>query len=107
VNDVDQDLQARLDAACDEQGVDRSLIRACLAQFPAQRLADLEAQLRFFESVQRVSEPVLGALQTYSRGPQGHASTGEPPRRTTSRPNRLRTAQPQRLAFGTKGDVER
>ena len=57
MNDVDRELQARLEAAYDEQGVDRSLIRACLAQSPAQRLADLEAQLRFFERVRRVSEP--------------------------------------------------
>lgn len=57
MNDVDKELQARLDAAYDEQGVDRNLIRACLAQSPAQRLADLEAQLRFFERVRRVSEP--------------------------------------------------
>lgn len=57
MSDVDQELQARLEAAYDEQGVDRSLIRACLAQSPAQRLADLEAQLRFFDSVRRVNEP--------------------------------------------------
>ena len=57
MSDVDQELQARLDAAYDEQGVDRSLIRACLAQSPSERLADLEAQLRFFERVRRVSEP--------------------------------------------------
>ena len=57
MSNVEQELQARLSAAYDEQGVDRSLIRACLAQSPAQRLTDLEAQLRFFESVRRVSEP--------------------------------------------------
>ena len=56
VNDVDRELQARLDAAYDAQGVDRSLIRACLAQSPAQRLADLESQLRFFESAERNSQ---------------------------------------------------
>lgn len=65
MSDVEQELQARVDAAYDENGVDRSLIRASLAQSPAQRLADLEAQLRFLENVRRVSEPRHDRLPTH------------------------------------------
>jgi hypothetical protein len=57
VDAVDLDLQERLDAAYDDQGVDRSLIRANLALTPTERVAQLERFLEDLALVRRVSVP--------------------------------------------------
>ena len=57
VNQADRELKRRLADAYDENGVDRSLIRWCLRQTPAQRLANLEATLNLAASARRVAEP--------------------------------------------------
>ncbi len=44
--------------AYDANGVDRSLIRASLAQTPSERLQILEELLQLAESVRRVDQPL-------------------------------------------------
>jgi glycyl-tRNA synthetase beta subunit len=56
VDEIDRQLRARLSAAYDEDGVDRSLIRACLDRTPDERLADLEASVEFLQSARRLGE---------------------------------------------------
>lgn len=55
VDEVDRDLQRRFEDAYDENGVDRSLIRANLALTPSERLANLEAFLRDLARVRRMT----------------------------------------------------
>lgn len=55
VETVDEELKRRLAEAYDEQGVDRSLIRANLRLTPKQRLENLEAFLRDLAQVRRVT----------------------------------------------------
>lgn len=57
MGDVENELQERLEAAYDENGVDRSLIRENLALSPDERLAQLERFLEDLASVRRVTTP--------------------------------------------------
>lgn len=50
---VEAELEQRFAEAYDENGVDRTLVRACLNQTPAERLASLEATLNFAANVRR------------------------------------------------------
>lgn len=52
--DVDTELKARLEAAYDENGVDRSLIRSSLAKTPVERLRALEDLLNGLATARRV-----------------------------------------------------
>lgn len=52
---VEQELQRRFDAAYDENGVDRSLIRANLCLTPSERLANLESLLKDVARVRRLT----------------------------------------------------
>jgi len=54
---VERELDERVKAAYDENGVDRSLIRAHLALSPAERLARLERLLEDLASVRRAVNP--------------------------------------------------
>jgi len=54
---VDEDLQARLHEAYDDNGVDRSLIRYCLAQTPTERVRAVEATLSALATVRRLELP--------------------------------------------------
>jgi hypothetical protein len=44
--------------ACDENGVDRSMIRACLERTPTECIEILEELLEFAESAHRVDRPI-------------------------------------------------
>lgn len=52
---ADDELQRRFKEAYDENGVDRSLIRANLKLTPSERLANLESFLRDLARVQKVT----------------------------------------------------
>jgi hypothetical protein len=64
VNRADRELTQRLAEAYDKNGVDRSLIRWCLRQTPAQRLASLEATLNQAATARRVAEPDVSVSKT-------------------------------------------
>lgn len=55
VESVDEELERRFEEAYDDQGVDRSLIRANLRLTPRERLENLEAFLRDLSQVRRVT----------------------------------------------------
>lgn len=52
--DVEAELEARLEAAYDTDGVDRSLIRASLARTPTERVIELEDLLNTLATAHRV-----------------------------------------------------
>ncbi len=54
MTETDVELQERFAEAYDENGVDLSLVRWCLRQTPAQRLANLESTLNLALSARRV-----------------------------------------------------
>jgi hypothetical protein len=51
------DLDARIEAAYDENGVDRSLIRWSLARTPTERVRAVEETLNALATVRRISPP--------------------------------------------------
>lgn len=53
---IEADLRARLEAAYDEDGVDRSLIRSSLAKTPTERVRELEDLLNALATVRRPGE---------------------------------------------------
>jgi len=54
VESLEQELQRRFEDAYDENGVDLTLVRSCLKQTPAERLASLEATLNLAAIARRV-----------------------------------------------------
>ncbi|RLB53155.1 MAG: hypothetical protein DRJ42_12725 [Deltaproteobacteria bacterium] len=52
--DVEAELAARLEAAYDADGVDRTLIRASLAKTPTERVVELEDLLNTLATARRV-----------------------------------------------------
>gem|GEM_PF-1943839 len=52
--EIDRELRERFEAAYDENGVDRSLIRWCLAQSVTDRVRALEETLNALETVRRL-----------------------------------------------------
>lgn len=51
---VEDELQRRFEEAYDDNGVDLTLVRSCLQQTPAERLASLEATLNLAATARRV-----------------------------------------------------
>lgn len=62
VSQLDRELRSQLDAAYDADGVDRSLIRRNLTRTPAERLAQLEANVAFLKTARRVEDRIHGAV---------------------------------------------
>jgi hypothetical protein len=70
MNGVDRELQERFERAYDENGVDRSLIRARLERTPEERLAELEENLNFVLTVRATLEAGSGQLSGNPRSSQ-------------------------------------
>ncbi len=58
MDDIDRELAERAATAYDDNGVDRSLIRASLARTPTERLISLENFLQTLATARRILTPV-------------------------------------------------